>query len=1060
MRVRPTVVALLLCLLCLPAFAAPKCSDPIQSFSASDAQTGEAVAMTWSLGGIVPLSQTIAGHDFAEPVTLPPNQLSYSYVPKLPGEKHVTLTVVTECGTFSLTRKYHVKQCNVVTPFLTVDKTTVAPGETINASIELEPGHTARWVVTNGAPSATSGAAIQIVAGASGSVGIEVFVSRGSSCEVSTGAAVAIVQPCSIAEPVLQSSPAQPVPNTTFRLTLMNPNPNETATFTASGAIVLQTTPAFIVVLAPASGSFTINVALTNGACSKTFSRSYTITPCNAAAVVSKVSGSCGTGIVAADFTGTAPFQGRWSDGVTFVTNDPHIERSVTRAGTYRITFFRDANCVGTSSGSATVSAAPPVPFIDVDPIAEGGYYGYDTCPGLVRGAQVLTPVPAGYEVVWSIQNGTILSGQGTPAVQFSGAAPGPSPLTAVLRNITDGCTSQPGSIPYITTLGTPEISVSVEPATIGPGGTAVVSVTRLNPYGRSSGVYSSLPFDTLQFLDDDGTVTRYEYRSSSGPGVATITAESSNACSQPATVTATLTIDASIPVIARANVRLIGSSCRDNAVFAEFTGTPPFSGRWSTGESFFGWDSYAFLYPTAPGTYTLTEFSDANGAGSINGSATYDYAPLPRPQISSQSPACPNSVVTATIANPIPGAAITWMTWNATILSGQGTDSVQVQLDGVDANVTAYFTTPESCSPDGFWFFDVIDSVQQPNFQLYGVYSGSSTEIYVSLDPNTETWAFENSLGDAMEIVSQITPTFYLVRYTSSHGPGDSTVRIYGTTTCGAPFEATAVMTVFPVPPTATLTSTPGAMCGATVTATLRGVAPFTGAWSDTGETFTTSDTTVTHFVRNTRYLRLRLTDATGLTSFSNEIYVETPVLPLLSINTTYLLCPGATTTVTAEGAPAGAEILWSLQGTSGRIVSGQGTSALVVEATEPGGIALSAFYRTADGCESNVTGSSGIFVPGPAANPAIALASDTITAGDGTDVTITFDASSYESLSWETSNGDPLYPVDSNGQTFMLRYVSENGPGTSTIRAYGTTLCGQSVESTATITIAPANP
>jgi hypothetical protein len=1058
MRVRPIFALLLLCLLSIPALAAPGgCSDPIRSLTPSDAQTGASLTITWSLGGLTPISQTLTGHDFDTPVVVAPNQLSYTYVPTKPGEKQVTLTVVTECGTFTLTRKYHVEQCNLITPFLTLDKTTsVAPGETINASIDLQPGHTARWVVTNGTPSATSGASIQIVAGASGSVGIEVFVARGNSCEVSTRASVPIVQPCSIVEPALQSSPAQPVPNNPFRVFLAAPKPGETATFTVDGASLLGTDPTSIVVIAPASGSFTINVTLTNGNCTKIFSRTYTITPCNATAVVSKVSGSCGSGIVAADFTGTAPFQGRWSDGVTFVTNDAHIERSVTRAGTYRITSFRDANCAGPATGSATVSAVPPVPQVFVDQSTEDGtYYGFDSCPNLVRTARVVSFVPAGYEVIWSIDNGTIVSGQGTTVMQFTGTNPGPTPVSAVLRNTADGCSSQAGTFPYLVTNGPPEVSISVEPATIGPGGTAIVTLTR-NQYARSGSVSASLPYDNVVPIDDDGTTTHYEYRSASGPGVSTITASFANACNESAQASTTLTIDGNIQVPAKATVRLIGSSCHDNAVFAEFTGTPPFTGRWSTGETFFDYNPSAILYPTEAGTYTLTEFSDANGAGTITGSATFDYAPLPRPQITSVNPACPNSVVTATITSPIPeGATITWSSWNGTILSGQGTDTVQVQLGDTDASVIASLTTPQSCSPDGFWYISTSQSVMQPVFSLFGVYPGTSTDIYVSLDQNTESWGFENSMGDAMEIVETLGPNFYHLRYTSSHGSGDSTVRIFGTTHCGTPFESTAVMTVFPVPPSATLTSTPGATCGATVTATLNGVAPFTGRWSDTGETFTTSDTTVTHFVRTSQSIGLLLTDATGQTR-DNSIFVQVTTPPPMGVGAIGHLCLGATMTVTAGPVPEGAEIIWTIEGPNARIVSGQGTTELVIEGVEPGDFNVEGRYRTPDGCESTNSGAR-ITVLAPAANPVITLPQSSITAGSTIDLTVAFDERNYQSLNWESSMGDALFNVDQTGMTFTLRYISQNGPGTSTIRVYGVTECGEPVESTITLTITP---
>ena len=1059
MRVRPIFALLLLCFLAIPAFAASSgCPDPIRSLTPTDAQTGTPVTISWSLGGLVPQSQTISGHDFDTPVVVAPNQLTYTYTPTKPGEKHVTLTVVTDCGTFNKTATYHVKECNVVTPTLNVDKTSVAPGETIHASIDLLPGHTARWVVTNGTASATSGASIQVVAGASGSVTIDVFVARGNSCEVATRAIVAIVQPCPITEPAIQQFPSDGAAAANpFSLFIPTPRAGETYTFASHGADVLLTQPNFFAVMAPATGSFTIDVTVTKSGCSRTFSHTYTVSPCNPTATVSKgASGSCASATLIADFTGRPPFQGYWSDGQYFFTNSTHLERTVTIAGTYTISNFLDASCSGTVTGSAQIGASLPTPQFTLDDIVGGFFYGTDTCPGMTRTARLTTPIPAGAEVVWSIENGTILAGQGTDVVQFAGTSPGPSPLSVVFRDAS-GCSTQAARNPYILTQGTPEISVSVEPSTIPLGGTAIVTFTRHNNYVRGFDVSSSLG-DPIVFLGASGESVQYEYRSIGAGGAATITAYANNACNVSTTATTTLTIDSGTAAGARARVRGFGTSCENYGVIAELSGVAPFTGKWSNGETFTVYDPYAFLFPTTGGTYTLVEFADANGPGTITGDATFNFTGLPRPEFTiTPESACPNGTATATLTTPIPdGATVNWTVYGATILSGQGTGSIAIQLAEFGVSINVQITAPGACSPIASAFYPVDSYVQQPLFDLYGVFAGTSTDFYVTLDPHTATWSFENSMGDAMEIVGNPYPNTYIVRYTSSHGPGESNVRIFGTTQCGTSFEATRVMNVLPPPPSATLTSEAQGSCGALVTATLSGgAAPYTLEWSD-GETLTTSDTTVTHVVHGTQYVYLIITDTSGQRVISNYLYVETAPMQPMYVGSTGQVCPGGTTTVTAYNAPADAEIIWTLNGSNARIVSGQGTTELVVEGIEAGYFNVTGRYRTTDGCESNNAPATFINVLSPVANPVITLPASSITAGSTIDLTVTFEGG-YQDLNWENSMGDALFNIGQNNMTFTLRYISQNGPGTSTIRAYGTTNCGQLVESTVTLTITP---
>ncbi|MGZ8711295.1 MAG: hypothetical protein ACXW28_13825, partial [Thermoanaerobaculia bacterium] len=79
----------------------------------------------------------------------------------------------------------------------------VEPGAILNAAVDLKAGHTARWEVINGTASATSGSAIQVTAGGAGTVTINAWVSRGSSCSVLSTATVEVVDACPIVQPVV-----------------------------------------------------------------------------------------------------------------------------------------------------------------------------------------------------------------------------------------------------------------------------------------------------------------------------------------------------------------------------------------------------------------------------------------------------------------------------------------------------------------------------------------------------------------------------------------------------------------------------------------------------------------------------------------------------------------------------------------------------------------------------------------------------------------------------------------------------------------------------------------
>lgn len=126
-----------------------------------------------------------------------------------------------------------------------------------------------------------------------------------------------------------------------------------------NGAITGGTTSSTVTFTAGTSGTVTLTLTVTNSCgSSATASRSVTINPLPLV-TVSNVSGS-NTQVQATLTTGTAPWSITWSDNVQ---QNGNTQLTVTRAagpGRYTVTNVTDANCAGTSTGSAAITPAVP----------------------------------------------------------------------------------------------------------------------------------------------------------------------------------------------------------------------------------------------------------------------------------------------------------------------------------------------------------------------------------------------------------------------------------------------------------------------------------------------------------------------------------------------------------------------------------------------------------------------------------------------------------------------------------------------------------------------------
>lgn len=956
-----SMCALLLAFVCLPAIAA-NCPT-LDYFAAYErVQTGEMVGLDWSYTGGTPLSQTLTGSDFREPVVIPAGQNFHVYRAMKPGEKHAQLTVVTECGTMTRNVRYFVQQCQIgPAPEVVTSVSEIRPGETFTASVDLPPGHTATWEIYGGTPSATTGSSIQITAGDGEYVAVNVWMMRGK-CGSGNGTIVRVIGNCTITEPPMSAPDF--VPAGGYFGLYVPPRAGETTTLVPHGAAeVYYNDGVFLDLRAPDSGSFSVDVVVSNGTCTRTFTRTWTVGPCNPTATVTAGagSGSCGASSAVATFTGTPPFQGWWSDNQYFFTYDNRLERPLTTPGTYTVSSFWDNYCQGTVSGSVTSGASFPQPHFTIDPIVNGWYYSTATCAGLERVARLSVPIPAGAQVEWSVGNGTIVNGQGTSELHFASASEGSVPVTATFRDA-QGC-SQSYSDPYTYSYGTPRVEMTVEPSTITGGETARITVRHLNPFTGGSNITSSLG-DPIAFISGDNGTIVYEYRSGYTGGTATITYTANTPCGDVTTVEGTLTIQPGTPPAATATVRATGTSCDTYMVEAAFTGGPPFRGTVLRDGEFYtsfytDFPSLSFK-PQQAGTYTISEFFDSVGAGTITGSAAFAFDAMPYPEFTfDRAAVCLNGTAVATLTNALPeGASVTWNVYGGSIVSGQGTPSVTFRADNEYVTLSATTSSPNTCSATGWGSIASGSNPMAPMFDLYGVYAGESTSFLVMLDPATETWGFENSMGDPMEILGSPWTNYYVVSYRSTHGAGTSDVRVWSTNSCGITRETTRAMQILPQRATATLTSTPDPVCGAILTVTFTGTPPFTGTWSDTGETFTTYDYTYTRNVGTTSmYLNVSVSDANGPGIGSAWVLVQPTYAPYVNPSGNTSICVGGTGNFTAD-VPEGWQVIWTIEGSNATIVSGQGTGNLVVQGVTEGQFIINARYRTPGGCEGAGSG------------------------------------------------------------------------------------------------------
>jgi hypothetical protein len=314
----------------------------------------------------------------------------------------------------------------------------VCPGSTGNVASTPDAGAGATyvWTVANG--TVTSGAGtrqITFTAGAAGNVTLAVTTTSSNGCTATDTRAWPILPlpTAALSGPTLACSGQ--ATSLTVNLTGQPP----WALKWSDGLVQsIPSSPATRAVTLTSDATFSLT-SLTDGAgCTGTVSGSVAVVVHQGAtAVVTGGGALCSgdTATISAAVTSIGPFSARWNDGVVQTgSGSMTLTRVVQPFGStlYRIDAISDGTCSLPGSGVAAFN-------VGLEPSA-----GAIAAPGAVCAGSsgVAASVPdAGSSATysWSIQNGTIDSGQGTRLVTFTAGDTGPARLS-VLVKVGSGC--------------------------------------------------------------------------------------------------------------------------------------------------------------------------------------------------------------------------------------------------------------------------------------------------------------------------------------------------------------------------------------------------------------------------------------------------------------------------------------------------------------------------------------------------------------------------------------------------------------------------------------------
>jgi len=245
--------------------------------------------------------------------------------------------------------------------------------------------------------------------------------------------------------------------------------------------------------------------------------------------------------------------------------------------------------------------------------------------------------------------------------------------------------------------------------------------------------------------------------------------------------------------------------------LLVQMAGSPPQQGgvsaTWTDGEtSFFG----RFVSPSAITTYTIASVTiPLNVCPAIfDTPRSYTYFPGPVPDVTFPgSSICGGTVGTASVTPPPPGTQVTWVVSGGTILSGQGTSTVQYQAGSstqIHVTCTFAFSDTNRCPLTGDNFLPIVpfDPAGEVHAATSAILTGKTTDVSFSFSKETVSHSITNTLNDPITLGPCFVDagtgrTSCNAVYTSTHGPGQSAITLHLTSNCGGSKDFSTQLTI-----------------------------------------------------------------------------------------------------------------------------------------------------------------------------------------------------------------------------------------------------------------------
>jgi len=231
----------------------------------------------------------------------------------------------------------------------------------------------------------------------------------------------------------------------------------------------------------------------------------------------------------------------------------------------------------------------------------------------------------------------------------------------------------------------------------------------------------------------------------------------------------------------------------------------------WSDGEK--TGNARFSIHPSQTTTYTVASISEGICPAIWDTPKSITIYPTPLPEFAPDSgDICLSSIGTATLVTPPPpGTKVTWEIQAGTLISGQGTNSIQYQagvFNGYPALSIGIVSTFTFADPDrcplttkrvrGVIPADPYVTLDVDKFTPF--HAGKTTSLDFRLSQTITSWSFTNSMNDP------ITPSGTCIAnsnqcyatYTSTHGPGQSTITLHATNLCGTK-DVSVNLTILP---------------------------------------------------------------------------------------------------------------------------------------------------------------------------------------------------------------------------------------------------------------------